>query len=473
MPSTEGRPGDAPTRGAPQTAPPDGPGERLGVFNVRNWRVRTRLIALILVPTVAVVLMGGYQVASAMGAANDFRRVNQLAELVDRVSALSHELEAERDLTSMYIARGHPEAERPDVDAQMAKVDSASAAVRSSAAELQNDITGRTADEVATVVNRLTDLSALRKQALGKQLLPDAAFGQYTLIMDDLLSLYDELGKGSNDDVLFGGAILLESFTKAKEALSRQRGLLAVVITAGRFEQRQMQDFLGALSDEEAERRAFTSEASRADRRFYDENVNGSIADRANFLRQLVLIRATSGAGLKGLDLTRGKTDDAREWYTAVTNVIDGMRKVEERQMQAILARSADLEAGERGSAFVLAGVVVAIVVIVLIVTTGVAQSLVRPLRRLRSDALDVALRRLPEVVQRLRESSTDAPPPEVAPIGIFTKDEIGEVARAFDEVHREAVAWRATRPGCAATSTRCSSTSPGAARRSSSASCR
>ncbi|MEV5413415.1 sensor histidine kinase [Thermopolyspora sp. NPDC052614] len=407
---------------------------------MRNWRVRTRLIALILVPTVAVVLIGGFQVASAMGAANDFQRVNQLAEFVDRVSALSHELEAERDLTAMHIARGHPEAEKPDVDAQMARVDGAAAAVRSSASVLQTNITGRTADEVATVINRVGDLSALRKQAMGKQLLPDAAFGQYSLIMDDLLSLYDELGKGSNDDVLFGGAIQLESFTKAKEALSRQRGLLAVVITAGRFEQKQMQDFLGALSDEEAERRAFTSEASRADRRFYDENVNGSVADRANFLRQLVLIRATSGASLKGLDLTRGKTDDAREWYTAVTKVIDGMRKVEERQMQAILARSADLEASERGSAFVLAGVVVAILVVVLLVTTGVAQSLVRPLRRLRSDALDVALRRLPEVVQKLRDSSTDAPPPDVAPIGIFSKDEIGEVARAFDEVHREAV---------------------------------
>ena len=448
MPRTGGEPGDAPTRGAPQAIPPapakaapkEPPGGPLGFLDVRNWRVRTRLVALILVPTVAVVLIGGYQIASAMSAADEFRRVNQLAELVERVSVLGHELAAERDMTAMHIARGYPEAEKGDVDAQMAEVDSAASAVRSSASVLQNEITGRTADEVATVVNRIGNLPALRKQVSSRQLLPDAAFGQYSLIIEDLLSLYDELGKGSNDDVLFGGAVTLESITKAKEALSRQRGLLAIVITAGRFEQQQMQDFLGAISDEEAERRAFTAEVNRDDRRFFDETVNNNVADRAYFLRQLALIRANSGASLKGLDLTRGRTDDAQEWYKAATAVIDNMYRVEQRQMRAILTRSADLESSERASAFLLAGVVVVILVVVLLVTTGVAQSLVRPLRRLRSDALDVAMRRLPEVVQRLRDSGGDAPPPEIAPIGIFTKDEIGEVARAFDEVHREAV---------------------------------
>ena len=447
VPHTGGEPGDAPAKGAPQASAPAAakarpalPGGLLSYLDVRNWRVRTRLVALILVPTVAVVLIGGYQIASAMSAADEFQRVNQLAKLVQSVSELGHELAAERDMTAMHIARGHPDAEKANLDGQMARVDAAAAAVRTQAAVVQNEVTGRTADEVATVINRIGNLPTLRRQAASRQLLPDAAFGQYSLIIEDLLSLYDELGKGSNDDALFGGAVTLESLIKAKEALSRQRGLVAIVVTAGRFEQQQMQDFLGAISQEAAHRRAFLAEVSRADRRFYDETVNSTVTERAFFLRRLVLIRATVGAGLKGLDLTRGRQDDAQEWFKASTAVIDAMHRVEQRQMQAILDRSADLESSERGSAFLLAGVIAVIVIVVLLVTTGVAQSLVRPLRRLRSDALDVALRRLPEVVQKLRESSSDAPPPEVVPIGIHTKDEIGEVARAFDEVHREAV---------------------------------
>ncbi|MFD2354993.1 hypothetical protein ACFSTC_45635 [Nonomuraea ferruginea] len=67
-----------------------------------------------------------------------------------------------------------------------------------------------------------------------------------------------------------------------------------------------------------------------------------------------------------------------------------------------------------------------------------------------------MANHRLPETVRTLRDSG-DATPAPVAPIGVKTEDEIGEVARAFDEVHREAVRLAGRRRGCAPTSTRCS----------------
>ena len=68
------------------------------------------------------------------------------------------------------------------------------------------------------------------------------------------------------------------------------------------------------------------------------------------------------------------------------------------------------------------------------------ARSMILPLRRLRADALDVAGRRLPEMVRRLSESDPEEDQSvEVEPIDIDSTDEIGEVARAFDQVHSEA----------------------------------
>ncbi len=69
-----------------------------------------------------------------------------------------------------------------------------------------------------------------------------------------------------------------------------------------------------------------------------------------------------------------------------------------------------------------------------------VARSMVRPLRRLRAGALEVAGMRLPETVRRMSEGEGAGAPLEVAPIEVDSTDEIGEVARAFDQVHREAV---------------------------------
>ncbi|MEU4536798.1 nitrate- and nitrite sensing domain-containing protein [Streptosporangium sp. NPDC023825] len=404
----------------------------------RNWRVRRRLVALVLVPTIAAVLLGGVQVFASMRAAGDYQRVNDLARLSAHIGTLTHELAEERDQTAWFIALGRPENGVRNVRAQMDLVDGSATRVRESGSLLGEEVSGRTRDEVESAISRLDDLFPLREQALRSTLLPDAAIAAYSLLIADLLSLYDELGKGGADDVLSGQAITLDALARAKEAISLQRALLTVVLVAGRFEQGQMEQFLGALSTERSERRTFAAEAGSRDRRLFDETVNGRTAERAVLLRELVLLRAASGVPLRGLTLER--KDDAKEWYDAATVTIGHMREAEERHAQDIVARSQRLGDAEQSRALMVAAAVVALLALVLAITVGVARSLVVPLRRLRREALDVAGERLPAYVQRVRESREGEIVADVPPIGVVSRDEIGEVARAFDEVHREAV---------------------------------
>jgi signal transduction histidine kinase len=63
---------------------------------------------------------------------------------------------------------------------------------------------------------------------------------------------------------------------------------------------------------------------------------------------------------------------------------------------------------------------------------------MVRPLRRLQVGALDVAERRLPAAVQQIGESGEAFL--DIEPIAVYSTDEFGRVARAFDQVHREAL---------------------------------
>src|SRR5450755_3497158 len=62
-----------------------------------------------------------------------------------------------------------------------------------------------------------------------------------------------------------------------------------------------------------------------------------------------------------------------------------------------------------------------------------------RPPRTLRAAALEVAGMRLPEAVRQMSEGNAEVPL-KVEPIEVDSVDEIGEVARAFDQVHREAL---------------------------------
>jgi hypothetical protein len=61
-------------------------------------------------------------------------------------------------------------------------------------------------------------------------------------------------------------------------------------------------------------------------------------------------------------------------------------------------------------------------------------------LRRLRDAAVGIAEHRLPTLIDQLSRSDPGRVDTRIAPIPINTRDEIGEVARAFDQVHREAV---------------------------------
>ncbi|WP_043616002.1 nitrate- and nitrite sensing domain-containing protein [Nonomuraea candida] len=409
-----------------------------GRWRLRNWRVRARLVALIMVPTAAAVLLGGVQVLTSTSAAADYARTNQFARLSAELGGLTHLVSGERARTAAYIARDRPAEDLAEVRAQMDKVDLAARQVRGIAGQLMTESTGRTADQLEHLLNRLDDLAALRKQALEANLLPGPAVELYTTVVSDLLSVHNELVKGSVDDELFRQTSMLDGLARAKESLSYQQALVTVALLEGAFEQDQLKRFLGEQARETAERRDFAAEATAAERRLFDETVNGRSADRMLFLRELVLIRATKGLPLRGLDLSR--RDDAKEWFEASNVVVNAMREVERRQAESIVARSEALSADERGRAVLTAGLVLALLVVILLITTGVARSLVRPLRRLRGEALDIAGKRLPEFVQHLRESRDGAVGTDVPPIGIFTKDEVGEVARAFDEVHREAV---------------------------------
>ncbi len=66
-----------------------------------------------------------------------------------------------------------------------------------------------------------------------------------------------------------------------------------------------------------------------------------------------------------------------------------------------------------------------------------VARALINPLRRLRAGALDVAQVKLPETVDRIRKGEE---PHEIVPIDVHTEEELGQLARAVDDMHRQAV---------------------------------
>ena len=127
-------------------------------------------------------------------------------------------------------------------------------------------------------------------------------------------------------------------------------------------------------------------------------------------------------------------------WEAGQADKLDGMQSTEHFIAGNIAATATQLQ-GAASQAAVTSGIItLAVLLVVLLAALAVARSVVLPLRRLRAGALDIASVQLPERVRLLTESPDAAASMVVAPINVADKDEIGEVARAFDEVHAEAV---------------------------------
>jgi signal transduction histidine kinase len=127
-------------------------------------------------------------------------------------------------------------------------------------------------------------------------------------------------------------------------------------------------------------------------------------------------------------------------WEAAQADKLDGMQSTEQLIAGNIADTASQLEQSAQQAAITSGIITVVVLLVVLLAALVVARSLVLPLRRLRAGALDIASVQLPERVRLLTESPDAAASMEVAPINVPYKDEIGEVARAFDQVHSEAV---------------------------------
>ena len=127
-------------------------------------------------------------------------------------------------------------------------------------------------------------------------------------------------------------------------------------------------------------------------------------------------------------------------WDVGMGDDLTSMQNAETVISNDIVSRAGQLHSSAQQSALTFGLITLVVLLVVLAAALAVARSVVRPLRRLRAGALDIASTQLPERVKLLTESPDAAASMEVAPINVISRDEIGEVARAFDQVHSEAV---------------------------------
>ena len=440
-PGSPGSPGTGGRPGEPDEVPRAPARRGSSRLALSNWRVRWRLLALIVVPTIAAVVLGGLRIADAASTAVALKRTTQLAVLNGDIIRLAQSMEDERDLTAGWIADGRPTGTAALYTALLHQQDTTDEAVQQISGDANNigpTYSPAIRSALSDVQARISDLDHLRSATTPPTgnipVLP--LIQDYTNSIDTLLTFTSLSGSGTNDTQLSNDVITLTALARAENQASEQRGILYSTLIARQFPPQGLTSLQSAEAQESAAEADFQSSASLAEQQLFQNKVSGTTVDQAAFEEQLAA--STSNNGSVSIGVPAASAPGV--WYGNMTTTVQDMRGVESRLTSNILARSQSLESSATRDAVIISVIVLVLLIIVLLITTLVARSMIRPLRRLREDALDIAGTRLPDMVRRLSETEGSDESVEIEPIAVSSTDEIGEVARAFDQVHREAV---------------------------------
>ncbi len=444
VPGSPGSPGTG-GPGGPDDSTPRAPARAGGSrFALSNWRVRWRLLALVVIPTLAAVILGGLRISSAASSALAFKRTEQLAVLNSDIIRLAQSMEDERDLTAGYIASGHPTGTDPLYTAllnQWSATDAAAQQVTGDANNIGPTYSASVRQSLNSVLARISDLDQLRNASTpsaGGNIPALPLIKDYTNSIATLLTFTSISGTGTSDAQLSNAVITLTALARAEDQASEQRGTLYAALLAHQFPPQGLAALQSAQAQQAAAQQDFQSSTSLAEQQLFQNTVSGTPVDQAAFEEQVAI--STSNNGSVGIGALPAGVNPSTDWYDNMTFTVGKMRTVESQLVGNIVARSQALQSAATRSAVIISVITLVLLILVLLTTTFVARSMTRPLRRLREDALDIAGTRLPDTVRRLSETEGSDESVEIEPIPVSSTDEIGEVARAFDRVHREAV---------------------------------
>ncbi len=423
-------------------------GSRLAL---RNWRVSWRLIALIAIPTVTAMAFGLARIDEQVKSAAADQRVEQLANLGNAVTHLAYALEDERDGLAGFIASGRTGsvktptgAPTPALNTDYARTNAAAAQVTS----LASGVSGNSAfpaqvqDDLAAVLDRVSDLGHYRSAATDTMAPSLTVIDDYSEAIANLFTLNDQIAQGSSDATLQNTVRALGAMSRTEDEASQQRGILYAALLSGQFEPGAAASLTSAEAQQAAEFAEFQSAATIDQQQQYSNTVAGPQDDGAQAMELEAIASAGNGGNLVVTPPSGSPPGAtiASIWNTDMTATLTEMRQVEQGLVNSAIAQSRSVHSSLTRDAIETGIEVLAVLIVVLVITIVVARSMVRPLRKLRTGALEVAGIRLPDTVRRMSETDGEGVPLEVEPIDVDSSDEIGEVARAFDQVHREAL---------------------------------
>ncbi|WP_040477508.1 sensor histidine kinase [Longispora albida] len=418
---------------------------RRGRFpRLRDFRVRSKLGLILAVPITAIVTLSAVNLVDAGQRADAADDVRSLAVLSTQASGVVHALQNERTAAVNLLTQT---SDDKPFNGRKTSTTGAIAEYK-----VQRDSIGKTTtvigNRLKTIDLEIAKLEALR-QAVAKGTTGDQgisigdAMFRYDLFIDSLIDLRNAVWQASEESAVTDEVRASAAFSRAKEFAAQEQTIVLGSLypgpgkVTGQASPAQFRAYQVSTSGQQEALREFYAAASPGQRAAVERIVRGQE------VQEVAALESKLDETLAGKDIPIIPA----VWVKSTTGKLEKMREAEKLLDESAAAAATTTVNTVRRQVITEASIVLATLLLAVVLALVVARSMVRSLRQLREAAIGVAYEGLPKAVARLRdpEVAGEANPETIAaqlddPLPVRGRDEFGQVAQAFNVVHREAV---------------------------------
>lgn len=388
---------------------------------VGRWRylirtIRVRVLAIVIIPSVALLVIGVGAAGYLVHRGNTARQwAAEIRQAVPSIVQFTTQVAEERRLSLLALAGDTRDAailpdQRRHTDAARDQLDP------TALHDNQSDYT-----------KLIAELPGMRAGIDTHRLTPNEVYGYYNDLLDLVTEGLQSLDKLAPDAASAADASTANALYGVAEAMSRSNALAAAGVVSHGLSSTDLQEFSLEVGRYHGELSSLTDDLTPAEQATYD-NLVASPAWRRLAVGERTLIER----GLQPLGLA--------DWQAAASQVSGTLLTLwADHQNYAVGLADAAGRQTFVNSLWAGGGVLV-VAIVALLLASRVSARLIRKLRRLRRETLELAEERLPGIVARIRNGERVKLDTEVPAIDLGF-DEIGQVASAFNRAQRTAVA--------------------------------
>lgn len=397
----------------------------------RNWRLVTKLAAVVLVPAVFALTLGVLQIREQVSDSAEYTRSDHAVQAATALRATIGTLQEERSSAAEYLAQGS--VSDATLQQQFATTDrrNVTSADRLREHIDRDPVVGFNHDQAQ---QQLDEARALRDDILAGTVDPVVVIDTYSEASRALLSLDRALTVQVASPTLNSTSNASHALAQIGEELSLQQALVLVGVLRDSLTSESKR----SLESSEVRRAAATAEfrsvATEAQRSEFDDVISANTP--ASRDRSLQLAMGTPGEDIS--DELSPLMVSSTEWNDQSQYAIDSIVELQFR-LDSNLHRTA-FQLSERASNMAGAHTVILIAALAIgtLIIVLIGRQLLGSLDLLRRAALMTAHKQLPKVVANIRAGNRVQA--DVEPVPVHTTEEVGQLARAFDAVQDQAV---------------------------------